>query len=140
MAVSTVSNIAPEWELVWENESPGANFAAQTIDTGKAVGTINWIKIEGQLNTTTLGRHQYFEIPANPYTNAIYTMNIGNGGFHQPNSSFTPYIYSRQIQVDTALYDTVRLKFTTGYRKVTNATTAATSSTAYAIPLRIWVR
>lgn len=112
------------WRQVWENGSPTSNFAAQTVDLD--LSGASEIRIEYRLSTTSETRcftDGFINGQALPVTGMS---NL---------SSTTAYLLIRN-----ATPSATGVVFQTAYRRSTVATTSASSSPGYMIPVAIYVK
>lgn len=112
------------WRQVWENGNPTSNFSAQTVDLD--LSGYSEIRIEYRLSTTSETR--YF---ADGFINGQVLPVIGMSSL----SSTTAYLLIRN-----ATPSSTGVSFQTAYRRSTVATTAASSSPGYMIPVAIYVK
>ena len=128
MADSIIEHLQREWELVWENESPDANFAAQTLSLD--LSKYRFVRIEAAFTTATF----LTSITDISIDQGISYLVVFNTTFYST-STGTPRLYTRKADVTTT-----GITFSTGYYKNTNGTAAPTKGTNYIIPRRIWAR
>lgn len=112
------------WLKVWENGSPTSNFAAQTVALD--LSGASEIRIEYRLSTTSETR--YF---TDGFINGQVLPVTGMSSL----SSTTAYLLIRN-----ATPSATGVAFQTAYRRSTVATTAASSSPGYMIPVAIYVK
>ena len=125
-------NFAKEYDLIWENSDSTEDFAAKTLSLD--LSNYEWVLIGFKL--TTSSRSAQIKESHIDATNVIrQQINLYSPAFTSEGSTAAPYVYSRLLDIKKT-----GITFTTGYRHLTNATTAGVSSASYVIPVFIMAK